>query len=224
VHGSLRLLLDLDTLTGLDARPTIGLLLERANHGLAGLGLEGAAEAESALHDFVRERLEYALQQRGAKPQAVRAVVRGRPVADLRPADVKRNVAALQEFAESDSFRKLAEAFKRVRNIARELKDAAPVEPGAIRPALKEPAEIALLDEVAQRAGAIERAVADGRDFRAAYAEAAQFQPAVDRFFTEVFVMVDDAGLRQARLRLMKRLEQLILQLGDISEIVAPES
>jgi hypothetical protein len=30
--------------------------------------------------------------------------------------------------------------------------------------------------------------------------------------------------LREARLRLMKRLEQLILQLGDISEIVAPES
>ena len=30
-------------------------------------------------------------------------------------------------------------------------------------------------------------------------------------------------ALRQARLRLMKRLEQLILQLGDISEIVAAE-
>jgi glycyl-tRNA synthetase beta subunit len=36
-----------------------------------------------------------------------------------------------------------------------------------------------------------------------------------------VFVMTDDASLRTARLRLMKRLEQLILHLGDISEIVA---
>ena len=36
--------------------------------------------------------------------------------------------------------------------------------------------------------------------------------------------MTDDPTLRQARLRLMKRLEQLILQLGDISEIVATES
>ena len=35
--------------------------------------------------------------------------------------------------------------------------------------------------------------------------------------------MSDDARLRQARLRLMKRLELLILQLGDISEIVASE-
>jgi len=33
--------------------------------------------------------------------------------------------------------------------------------------------------------------------------------------------MVDDAKLRTARLALMKRLESLILRLGDISEIVA---
>ena len=33
--------------------------------------------------------------------------------------------------------------------------------------------------------------------------------------------MVDDSSLRVARLRLMKRLEQLILRLADISEIVA---
>jgi glycyl-tRNA synthetase beta subunit len=38
-------------------------------------------------------------------------------------------------------------------------------------------------------------------------------------------VTVDRApALRNARLRLMKRLEHLILQLGDISEIVAVES
>ena len=36
--------------------------------------------------------------------------------------------------------------------------------------------------------------------------------------------MVDDPRLKQARLWLMKKLERLILQLGDISEIVAPES
>jgi len=58
----------------------------------------------------------------------------------------------------------------------------------------------------------------------AAYADAAAVQPAVATFFTEVFVMADDAALRNARLGLMKRLESLILQLGDISEIVAPES
>jgi glycyl-tRNA synthetase beta chain len=42
----------------------------------------------------------------------------------------------------------------------------------------------------------------------------------VDRFFTEVFVMVDDQALRRARLGLMNDLARLILRLADISEIV----
>ena len=62
-----------------------------------------------------------------------------------------------------------------------------------------------------------------GAGFRDAYVEASELEPVVARFFEEVFVMSDDARLRQARLRLMKRLELLILQLGDISEIVATE-
>jgi glycyl-tRNA synthetase beta subunit len=36
--------------------------------------------------------------------------------------------------------------------------------------------------------------------------------------------MADDPALRRARLRLMRELEHLILQLGDISEVVASES
>jgi glycyl-tRNA synthetase beta chain len=53
--------------------------------------------------------------------------------------------------------------------------------------------------------------------------EIAALRPAVDRFFTEVFVMADDARLRTARLKLMADLRDLILNLADISEIV-PQS
>jgi glycyl-tRNA synthetase beta chain len=42
----------------------------------------------------------------------------------------------------------------------------------------------------------------------------------VDRFFNDVFVMADDARVRQARLTLMAELRDLILKLADISEIV----
>jgi glycyl-tRNA synthetase beta chain len=153
--------------------------------------------------------------------QNVRAVVRSRALGDLRPAAVERNLSDLAAFSETPQFRALAEAFKRVRNIAREHKgDAASVG----RNALKEPAELALFDEIERRSKSIEEAGATGRNFKAAYADAAAVQPAVATFFTEVFVMADDAALRNARLGLMKRLESLILQLGDISEIVAPES
>ena len=50
--------------------------------------------------------------------------------------------------------------------------------------------------------------------------QVAGLRPAVDRFFTEVFVMADDARVRDARLTLMADLRDLILDLADISEIV----
>jgi glycyl-tRNA synthetase beta chain len=57
-------------------------------------------------------------------------------------------------------------------------------------------------------------------DYRRALTEVAGLRPAVDRFFTEVFVMAEDARLRTARLVLMAELRDLILSLADISEIV----
>ena len=58
---------------------------------------------------------------------------------------------------------------------------------------------------------------------RTAFAEAAKAGPAVAKFFDDVMVMADDAKLRDARLRLLRRLEGLILQLADVSEIVPEE-
>jgi len=222
-HGVLRTLVDLNTLTGLGARPALGALLDAARKGYEGIDAAAADEGWTALDAFVRERLEYVLQQRGWPVRNIRAVVRSRPLADLRPADIEQNLRDLAGFSETESFRKPAEAFKRVRDIAREL----PAQAGAagdLRGTLSESAEVALLDEIERREKVINEAASAGRDFKAAYAEAAAFEPAVARFFTEVFVMADDPKLREARLRLMKRLEGLILRLGDISEIVAPES
>jgi glycyl-tRNA synthetase beta chain len=217
-HGILRILLDAQALTGIAARPSLGALLRSARAQYGAIG-DAAADGWTALEAFVRERLEFVLQQRGSRIQNVRAVVRARGLDDLRPADLERSAHELAAFAETESFRVLAEAFKRVRNIARELE--APDDGSDLRPLLTEPAEAALLAEIEQRRPVIDDAAARGANYRAAYAEAAHFQPAVARFFTEVFVMAEDARLRDARLRLMRRLEALILQLGDISEIVA---
>ena len=43
------------------------------------------------------------------------------------------------------------------------------------------------------------------------------------KFFDDVMVMADDPAVREARLRLMRQLESLILQLADVSEMV-PQS
>jgi glycyl-tRNA synthetase beta chain len=220
-HGVLRILLDLETLAGVDARPSLGELADAAKREY-GDAAPVNDEGWAALGEFLRERLEYVLQQRGADARNVRAVTRSRAGLDIRPRDVERNLRELAAFAETPSFRKLAEAFKRVRNIARELGEQ-PAAPTS-KTKLKEPAEVALAAEIERHRAVIETAVTTGRDFKPAYAAAAGFEPVVARFFEDVFVMSDDLELRQARLSLLKELETLVLKLGDISEIVATES
>jgi glycyl-tRNA synthetase beta chain len=118
----------------------------------------------------------------------------------------------------SEDFRALAVLFKRVKNIARELGEP-PLSFAELRVRLTEPAEMALLDGVERRRPEMASAVAAG-DYARAFVTAAAFRADVDRFFTDVFVMVDDASLRTARLSLMVQLRDLIMQLADISEIV----
>ena len=112
----------------------------------------------------------------------------------------------------------------RDRNISRELSvaelDEADRSDPKLTTLLTEPAERSLLEELSNRQVVIETAVSSGESYREAFAEAAKLGPAVDRFFTDVFVMADDAVLRRARLRLVKRVEQLIVQLADVSELV----
>ena len=218
-QGLLRILIDLPELTGLDARVSIG--------ALRGLAIEQheAETTDRAVRDretaFLLDRLRYILEARGFDVRNVRAVTH-QPLDQIRPLDARRKLEVLPELTDSADFRTLATLFKRVKNIARELRpdaaQAASDEP--FEAVLTEPAERALLDELTARRSVIDAAVEQGSGFREAFAEAARIGPAVDRFFTEVFVMADDPTLRTARLRLMHQLEQVILQLADVSEIV----
>ena len=167
---------------------------------------------------FLRERLRYLLEERGFDRRNVRAVTH-QPLDGIRPLDARRKLEVLPEFTGTSDFQTLATLFKRVKNIARELADRG-LSDETFESVLTEPAERALLDELNARRSVIDAAVNTGAGFREAFAEAARIGPAVDRFFSEVFVMADDSALRRARLRLMREVEKVILQLADVSEIV----
>jgi glycyl-tRNA synthetase beta chain len=218
-QGLVRLLVDLPELTGLDVRVTVGELVALATKTVAA----SEPSFEEPLFEFLLDRVRYVLEQRGFDVRNVRAVTAGSPSA-ISPLQARRKVEVLPEFAASPDFQQLAILFKRVRNIARNLDGSAESANGAAdRTILTEPAEMALLVEIDERQPAIEAAVRAGQGYRQAFAEAAKLGPAVAKFFDDVLVMADDPRLRNARLRLMKRLETLILQLADVSEIV-PES
>jgi glycyl-tRNA synthetase beta chain len=216
-QGLIRTLIDLPELIGRDIRVPLGHLVQLAREPF------GSMEPtwDAPLHEFLLERVRYVLEQRGSDVRNVRAVTWEAPD-QISPLQARRKVEVLPEFTESSDFKQLAILFKRVRNIAKNLDPAASAA-GDSRALLTEPAEIALLGEIDRRAPAIAAAVASGNGFRQAYGEAAELGPTVAKFFDDVLVMADDPALRNARLRLMKRLETLILQLADVSEIV-PES
>jgi glycyl-tRNA synthetase beta chain len=216
-HGVVKILADLPELTGIDARLRIGPLLARAAEPFGGYG-----DSPAPLFSFIADRLAYLLEQRGFDVRNVRAVTSG-SAADLSPLQARRKLDVLPEFTESADFKQLAMLFKRVRNIARNLDPAQAANGPADASILVEPAEVALLSAIEAREPAIAAAVASGQGFRQAFSEAARLGPAVGKFFDDVLVMAEDQRLREARLRLMKRLETLLLQLADVSEIV-PES
>ena len=199
VHGIVRVLMDLPELTGIDRELDVATLARGAASG-------------GELLAFGIDRVRYALEQRGFPIEVVRAATSSTVVAPLR---ARRIAEALQAMRASADFQALAVLFKRVKNIARERKDDAPME----RSALTEAAELALLSELDGRRPRIAEAIR-AADYKRAFAEIAGLRPAVDRFFTEVFVMADDARTRGARLALMAELRDLILELADISEIV----
>jgi glycyl-tRNA synthetase beta chain len=209
-----RILIDLPELTGVDKAVALGPLVKEATRNGSFAG-----DAEEAIYDFLLERVRYVLDKRGFDVRNVRAVTSG-DVRELRPLLARRKLEVLPEFTDSDEFKQLALLFKRVRNIARNF-SGDPNAPGDTL--LGEPAERALIDEINQRRPVIESAVASGQGYRAAFAEASRFGPTVAKFFDDVLVMAEDPKLREARLALLKRLEGLILQLADISEMV-PES
>ena len=220
-QGAVRILMDLPELTGIDREIALDDLLAEARRPFASAG--ESADAEQLARGFWHERLRYALEQRGHAVEIVRAATPGS--AAIVPLRARRIADALHAVRPSADFQALAVLFKRVKNIAREAAGGSTT--GEVRPdnaaldreALVEAAERALVAELDARRPRVDAAIR-GADYKRAFTEIAGLRPAVDRFFTEVFVMADDARTRSARLALMADLRDLILQLADISEIV----
>jgi glycyl-tRNA synthetase beta chain len=173
--------------------------------------------------EFFAEREAHLLERRGFRYDEIRAVMPADP-ATLKPYELLRRVQALSQARRAAGFEPLAVLFKRVKNITRDFKAGGSTPAGfdALRTALREPSEQALLGELEQRWPRIEQALQSER-YLDAMTELAHLHGPVDRFFVDVLVMAEDPALREARLALLTTLRDTILMTGgDISEI-APE-
>ena len=172
----------------------------------------------SAMREFFHERLEFYLRDvLGFKYDAVNAVLAA-GAEDV--VDAVARAEAVATVRGSADFESISVAFKRIKNILRQAREAG--KQIAAKPdakAYREWAERNLGTEIPTRALAA-NLHRQSRDYAHALVEIAGIRPAVDTFFDEVMVMVEDENLRANRLALLNFLLQEFSTIADFSEIV----
>ena len=226
-QGLVKVLVDLPEVGGVPRQVSLEAIVAEARDGYAEQGLvPDVSSKTAALGAFIVDRLRFLCEKRGYRADEIAAVLpEGQGLRGLSPLSVRQRLDALRVVRPSADFEPLAALFKRATNI---VKDVPPADPGtrdhaAIRAALVEPAELALADALEARRTSIAAAVGQA-DYTRALLDVAALRPAVDRFFTEVFVMVDDAALRQARLALLADLRDTVRAIADLSSIAGPQA
>ena len=215
-QGVVKILADLPAMgvSGAD----LSTILHQAYQGYLKDGEAADGWRALPLADFFGERLLHLLERRGVAKDV--AAVAGQswssPSEALRKAD-----AFAKELAKPESeLRALADLYKRACNITKGVEETG-ADLAVTRATLKEPAELALVDAMLQSWPALEAALVNA-DYAAAIKELVKLRQPVDRFFTDVMVMVDDQALRAARLTVLVRLRTAIGQrIGDLTQLGA---
>ena len=175
------------------------------------------ADAGADLQTFVFERLRGYFADAGYTAQEIDAVLSQRPQLLHQ---VPLRLAAVRAFASLPEAKDLAAANKRVLNIINKNEDIRHKAIAPDRALMTEAAEIALMDGLEKLAPQAEKHFSAG-EYQEALQLLATIKPAVDRFFTEVMVMVDDAAVRNNRAALLQQLGTLMNRVADISKLAA---
>lgn len=200
--GVLRTLLDRD----LDLR--LGDAFRAAYDGYAGVALElGRDDLAARLGEFFADRLRGQLTDR-LPHDAVAACL---PVAADRPLDVRARAAAIAAL-DAGTRARVGEVFKRATNIADK---ASPGEPAPPSGDGTHPIEVALHEGYLSVRARLERSARAGA-YAEAFAAVAEFAPLLHQYFIDVFVMTEDAAVRDNRLRLMRAISETCSSLARL--------
>jgi len=176
-------------------------------------GIDAVKDARAELSEFVYDRLRGYLRDLGYTANQVEAVLCQRPERlDLVPARTEA-VKAFGELPEADA---LAAANKRIVNILRKSGSEAAV--AVDRGRLAAGAELDLYLAFQKLDPVIDAHFVE-RDYTGALMALATSRPVVDRFFDDVLVMAEDAGVRANRLALLRGVAQAMNRVADISKL-----
>ncbi|MCC6173695.1 MAG: glycine--tRNA ligase subunit beta [Chloroflexi bacterium] len=171
-------------------------------------------ERRDALAAFFEQRLRVLLTEQDWMKEVVDAVL---AILADRPGVAAPTVERLQAALASERFQRLMAGIKRADRISPH---------GELLPLdttmLREPADRALLvayDAAAERVGQLEP-----EDVEALVDATLPLAEPIDRFFTDVMVMVDDEALRTARLALLQRVRDLPRRSFEVSHVPLPRA
>ena len=165
--------------------------------------------------DYMLERFRAWYEEESIPAEVFRAVS-ARPV--TQPLDIHRRVHAVSAFSQLPQASSLAAANRRVSNLL-EKENLAADKKAVSEDLLTENAEKQLYAEVS-RQKTVTESLLNGGDYRAALASLAELQEPVDGFFDNVMVMAENPKLRENRIALLQSLQNLFLQVADISQLV----
>jgi glycyl-tRNA synthetase beta chain len=214
-QGVMKILVDQPDLFMADMAAGIEQMVDEAFANYAG-ALSSDGSWKTGLFEFLGEREAYLFERRGFYVGETRAVAHFWS----RPHSARRRLEALKQMRGSADFEALAALLKRVNNITKDSRgDGRGTD--ELRKVLKEPAELALAQEIEARWVSTRDAIREER-FVDAMREMVHLRAPVDRFFIDVLVMTDDVQLRTARLELLTNLRNMIRGIADLAAI-APE-
>jgi len=173
--------------------------------------IESASVIDEVI-DYVFDRLRAYYQEQGIGFDIVEAVAYSRPGL-LYDCDLR--IHALFEFQSHEAAPALAAANKRISNI---LKKQGAVADTVDQKLLQEAAEKQLYEQLLELKGGVAKQFSQGQ-YLQGLEQLAELRPAVDLFFDEVMVMVDDDSLKNNRLALLDQLLQSFRLVADFSRI-----
>jgi glycyl-tRNA synthetase beta chain len=175
-------------------------------------GIEAVKPDLSALQSFILDRLRAQLREQGHRAEAIEAVLAQCPD---RLGQVPKRLSALADFMMRPESESLCAANKRISNI---LKKSEAVTASVQPQLLKETAERALAQMLAEIGPKAEAAVAQGH-YSEALAGLSVLKAPVDEFFDQVMVNAEDAQLRSNRLALLATLHRSMNQVADLARL-----
>ena len=203
--------------------PLEDFFMENAARALPSSAVPPEQKLLPELLAFIVERIQYHMEGILGYPyDSVRAVLKKARPSD--PADTELRLKALQNIRGSEEMQALCHAAKRIKNILAKSASDHDWEPGLVDVSLlKEQAEVEL-EHASRTVEHLAINLGEEGKYAEALAAIATLRPHVDLFFDKVLVMAEDNAVKQNRLRLLARLDELFTSIADLSQIESSTS